>query len=91
MNFYLFGKKVCRSTYLFAHGLGRKRYKNLCRHFDANGVTPRIHKNAGKIGHKAFSVADENKVVTFIRNYAEKFAMPLPGRYAGFHWHDAAK
>ena len=80
VKFFLFGHAVCRTTYLFAHGIGIKRYKNLCKHFDINGVTPRIHKNTGSIPKHGVTVEEEQNAVTFIRNFAEKFAMPLPGR-----------
>ena len=45
VRFHLFGLEVCKKTCLFAHGVGEKRYRNLCKYFNANGVTPRIHKN----------------------------------------------
>ena len=34
VQFFVFGLQVCKKTYLFAHGIGEKRYRNL---------TPRIH------------------------------------------------
>lgn len=80
VRFYLFGLQVCKKTYLFAHGIGEKRYRNLCTHFDLNGVTPRVHKNTRKIPHNAYSVDEEKQVVTFIQNFADCHAMPLPGR-----------
>ena len=33
VKFFLIARQVCRSTYLFAHGVGIKRYKNLCKHY----------------------------------------------------------
>ena len=80
VKFHLFGLQVCKKTYLFAHGVGEKRYRNLCKHFDANGVTPRIHKNTKKVPHNAYSAEEEKQVVTFIQNFADCHAMPLPGR-----------
>ena len=80
VKFHLFGLRVCKRTYLFAHGVGEKRYRNLCKHFDANCVTPRIHKNTKKVPHNAYSAEEEKQVVTFIQNFADCHAMPLPGR-----------
>ena len=80
VQFSLFGLQVCKKTYLFAHGVGEKRYRNLCKHFDVNGVTPRIHKNTRKVPHNACSAEQEKQVVTFIQNFADCHAMPLPGR-----------
>ena len=48
VKFFLLGRQVCRSTYLFAHGVGIKRYKNLCKHYDNHGFGPRRHGNVGK-------------------------------------------
>ena len=66
VQFSLFGLQVCKKTYLFAHGVGEKRYRNLCKNFDINGVTPRIHKNARKVPLNACSAEQEKQVVTFI-------------------------
>ena len=80
VKFFLLGRQVCRSTYLFAHGVGIKRYKNLCKHYDNHGFGPRRHGNVGKSSHNAFSISDEQSVISFISNYADYNAMPLPGR-----------
>ena len=80
VRFYLFRVQVCKKTYLFAHGIGEKRYRNLCKHFDLNGVTPRIHKNLKRVPHNACSVEEEKHIITFIQNFADCNAMPLPGR-----------
>ena len=80
VKFFLLGRQVCRSTYLFAHGVGIKRYKNLCKHYDNHGFGPRRHGNVGKSSHNAFSISDEQNVISFISNYADYNAMPLPGR-----------
>ena len=80
VKFFLFGRQVCRSTYLFAHGVGLKRYKNLCKHYDRNGFGTRRHGNVGKSSHNAFAISDEQNVIKFISNYADYNAMPLPGR-----------
>lgn len=39
VQFFLFGVQVLKKIYLFAHGIGKKRYRNRCRHFNLNGVT----------------------------------------------------
>ena len=40
VKFFLLGRQVCRSAYLFAHGVGIKRYKNMCKHYDNHGFKP---------------------------------------------------
>lgn len=79
-KFMLFGRQVCKATYLYAHGLSNKRYMNLCKHLDSNGVTPRVHKSAHRQPVNAFTVDETHEAVLFIRNFAEIHAMPLPGR-----------
>ena len=80
VKFFLHGKQVCKSTYLFAHGVGNTRYRNLCKHYDAHGFTPRRHGNTGRCAANALSLNDEQNVINFITNFADYNAMPLPGR-----------
>ena len=49
VKYFLLGKQACT-----AHGIGIKRYKNICKHFDSSGLGPRRHGNAGKPSHNAF-------------------------------------
>ena len=52
----------------------------MCKHYDNHGFGPRRHGNVGKSSHNAFSISDEQSVISFISNYADYNAMPLPGR-----------
>jgi len=80
MSFFVNGQQVCRKTYLFTYGLGEKRFKNLCKHFDQFGLTSRKHGNAGKSPVNVISPEREKNIVTYIQNYADENAIPLPGR-----------
>ncbi len=73
---------ICQQTFFFIHPVGQKRYKNLCKHFDEHGVVIRKHGLRNRTPNRAnvFSVETTERVVSFIRNYAEKFALCLPGR-----------
>ena len=42
---YYFHWKRCKTTYLFLHGIGLKRFKNLLSHFDQNGLVSQTHGN----------------------------------------------
>ena len=42
---------ICKTTFLFLHALFEKRFKNLCHHFDFNGLLPRIHSNTNRSTH----------------------------------------
>ena len=67
MKYCLFGKQVCRNTFLFAFNMGIKQYKNLCKHYDENGFVPRVHGNVGKRPSNSYSVEDEKKAVDLLR------------------------
>jgi len=60
----LFGRNVYRTTYLFAHGIGIKRYQRLNKHHGKSGATSKHHGSSGRV---AYNVSDQ-KHVKFI-NY----------------------
>lgn len=68
--------------YFFLHYLTIKRFKNIVKHFKENGLTSRHHKLIGKAStnKNAIKPLDIERIVTFIKNYANKVAIPLPGR-----------
>ena len=78
------GLLVCRTTFLFLHTIGLRRYEALKDHVREFGVTPRKHKLCKKQPANAFSLEDTKRIVTFIVNYAERQAVSLPGRIPGF-------
>lgn len=80
---YYFAKlPVCREFFFMVHDLGIKRYK----HYNHQKIKPREHGSKGKIlkNIEALSADDVEKVVSFITKYAEKYALPLPGRVVNF-------
>ena len=46
-------------------------------------VEPHVHGNSGRPPHHALSRLDKNRMVSFIRNYATKHALPDPGQLQG--------
>ena len=66
--------------YLFAHGVGNTRYRNICKHYDTHGFTPRRHTITGRCAANALSLNDERHVINFITTFADCNAMSLPGR-----------
>ena len=84
-DFFIQGMKVCKAMFLFAHGLGEKRFKNLKSHFSNMGLSPRSHGNLGRIPHHAVSLDDARHMVTFLFEYAELHALLLPGRVPGYN------
>ena len=69
MTFILFGRNVCRTTYVFAHGIGIKRYKRLNKHHNESGTTSKHHGSSGRVTYNAYNVLDQ-KHVKFINYFA---------------------
>ena len=70
---------------LFIHCIGKKRFRNLLKHYQLNGVTPRVHGNVKRRPWNAASFPDKERAVTFIKNFAEAHALPLPGQMPKFY------
>lgn len=85
---YLFrGVYVCKKMFTFIYNIGNKRYKNLIQHFENVGFCERKHGLSGKPSKRksrVLSVESVTRIVEFIKNFAEKFAIPLPGRMPNF-------
>ena len=83
--FYWHGHPICLTTFLFLHGIGKKRFRNLLKHYRKNGVSLRVHGNCRRKPWNAASLADKERAVKFITNYAEVHALLLPGRMPRFN------
>ena len=84
-KFFYQGHKVCLKTFLFLHYIGNKHFRNLVKHFQENGMAPRVHGNTKRLPWNAFSFHDRERAVTFIKNFSEIHALPLPGRMPRFN------
>lgn len=81
---YFRGLRVCRRTFLFAHAIGEKVFKNMKKHFSKYGLEQRIHGNVhGNIVQHA-SLESVCRVKLYIQNYCEEVALVLPGRVSTF-------
>ncbi len=83
-HFYFHSCPICLATFLFLHGIGKKRFRNLVKHYKLNGVSARMHGNRKRKPWNAAHFEDKELAVTFITNYAEVHALPLPGRMPRF-------
>jgi hypothetical protein len=83
-TFFYHGHSICLKTFLFIHSIGKKRFRNLLKHYQLNGVSPRVHGNVKRRPWNAASFPDKERAVTFIKNFAEAHALPLPGRMPKF-------
>ncbi|XP_066918891.1 uncharacterized protein [Clytia hemisphaerica] len=79
-NFFLYGQRVCRTTFLFCFALSLKLYATLCKHFQTNGLVPREHGNKRKSPHNSLPIETRQHAETFLVNFAEQNALLLPGR-----------
>lgn len=94
VSYYFRGLQICKAMYFFIHPIGKTRYENVQKHFNVFGIAPRTHALLGKQAIRSVnSFSDElkHRVVTFIQSFAEKYAIPLPGRMPGFKNFDVLK
>ena len=78
------GHTICRSTFTFLYGIGKKRLQNVKDAYNRNGLEVRIHKNAKSLPHNCFSSDVIENFKRFLSNYAEENAILLPGRIPGY-------
>ena len=79
MKFFLQGMQVCQKVFLFVHAISRTRFKNLCNSVSNHGVIDRVHGNARKRPHNAFSYSSIENASRFIVNTSDTHGLPLPG------------
>ena len=67
--------------------ISKKRLNRIRKHYAENGLVPLESAGGGHRSSNAISFEDTQKLVTFLRNYAEDHALVLPGRVPGV-WKD---
>ena len=82
------GLRVCRTTFLFVHGIKLFRFKALRHHLNKNGLVARVHGNTSRLPKHALTLQDVQQVIGFITNFAEDHAIMLPGRIPGYKRYD---
>jgi len=82
INFMHEGNKVCKKTFLFLYGIGKKRLQAVKSHYKTNGLEQREHGNKRNSPHN-YSYDQILAVHKFLINYAEDNAILLPGRVPG--------
>lgn len=82
MSYTLGGGYVCENLFLLTNVVTKKGLKRLLKHFKQYGMTPCVHKNLRRTPKKTCSKETLDKIVMFIRNYAEESALFMPGRLA---------
>ncbi|XP_041960055.1 uncharacterized protein LOC121718821 isoform X16 [Alosa sapidissima] len=79
------GTDVCRNTFLFLMGICKSTLTDIIKHSEENGARPRLRKKNSKPQSPVWFINSEhiNRVVEFIKNYAEDHSIMLPGRHPG--------
>ena len=78
------GHTICRNTFTFLYGIGKKRLQNVKDAYNRNGLEVRIHKSTKSLPHNCFSSDVIENFKRFLSNYAEENAILLPGRIPGY-------
>ena len=83
-QFFFRGRRVCRRTFCFLHGIDKQKLQVIGRSLDRDGLKPRVHGLKGKAPCNSLAMEERSYIVSFLKNYAEKNALPLPGRLPNF-------
>lgn len=68
---------ICQTSFLRINSIGLKYFRNIKKHIIEHGMVPRVHGNTGRIAHNALTEDDKERVVQFIRNYADRYLFEL--------------
>ena len=49
MTFFYHGKRICKTTFLFLHCIGKNKFCSLLKHYKENGLSLRVHGNKKRI------------------------------------------
>jgi len=75
--------EICKTTFLFLYGIGKKRLMAVKNSYMTNGLENRMHGNTKRLPHN-HSHSLITGVIRFLLNYAEENAILLPGRIPGY-------
>ena len=84
MSYYHHGIPVCRITFLFLHGIGKRILDKVRVSYENDGLTSRTHGNCYRRPHNGFTTHEVIHTVTYIKNYSEANGILLPGRIPEF-------
>lgn len=83
-EFFFNGNRICRATFCFIHGIGRKKLQAIAQSLDKEGLSARVHESVGKPNKNALDYNDRERIRNFLCKYATDNALPLPGRLPNF-------
>ena len=69
------GHRVCRTTFLFLHGIRKDRLNAIKQCYLSEGLVSRRHRHTGRIAPNSLVKVDVQQMVSFITQYAETNAI----------------
>ena len=79
--FYI-GKHLCRAGWMSMHEIGERRLTRLLKNFSSNGPCTRDFFYKGT-NRKSVQIEEVRRMLKFLTNISETFALDLPGRVPG--------
>lgn len=76
--------QICRTTFCFLHNICRNTLTRIAKSLDDDGFKPRVHGNKGNPNKHSMSMTDTERIKQFIVQYAQRNALPLPGRVSSY-------
>ena len=84
-TYYFMSRFVCAKAFVRLVGISPDKLYALAKHYKTNGPMPRQLRAGGRKNNTAsLALVDTERVVHFIKQYAEDHAVSLPGRVPGF-------
>ena len=80
ISFIHHSHEVCKTTFCFLYGVGRRRIMALKDSYLANGLETRVHGNREDLPYNQMTHIAISHIVKFLKNYAEVNAILLPGQ-----------
>ena len=84
-KYYHQGRTVCWATFLFVHGIGKRRLKNLRSHFSSHGLVPCQHGNERRLPWK---VTDQEVIKHCIHSV---YLEPRSSSRSFFAWQNTSR
>lgn len=84
-TFYFGSVQICRTTFCFLHAVSKNTLVTIGKSLDSDRFQPRVHGNKSKQPVHALKLSDVERIKDFIIQYANRNALPLPGRVANFN------
>ena len=78
------GHRICWNTFLFLHGLGKRKFELIKSHYLSSGLIPCMHGNTGHSPAHALVMEEVKTIIMFTTQQAESNAILLPGCIPGY-------